>query len=204
MTSAAIYASTLMLNVSGGDSPYTVDTGEFQVSLAEWGTVHHTGYPLYMLLGSPFVTALRWMGVRPAAGASLFSLLWAALAAGGAALLLRLTGRPWLAGALALAFALTRSAWMHGSIAEVYSFSLAITVAILWVALDLVEGWDGRKAWLLALLSGIGVAHHRLIAVALPAVWASTSPRCAGRKQPPAPLPFVLNGRGGRGLGGEG
>src|SRR3972149_6080690 len=76
LLAAAIYASTLMLTVSGSDSPYTADTGEFQVALAEWGTVHHTGYPLYMLLGSPFVAALRVAGVPPSAGAFVFFLVW--------------------------------------------------------------------------------------------------------------------------------
>ena len=191
IVSAAAYASTLMAGVSGGDSPYTVDTGEFQVALAEWGTVHHTGYPLYMLLGSPFVAALHRLGVPPSAGASVFSLAWEALAAGGAALLLlRLTRRPWPAVALVLAFACTRSVWVHGAIAEVYSLSLALMVALLWLALDLAQGWDSRRAWLLALLSGIGVAHHRLIAVALPVVWASVALSLT-----PSPSPA---GRGGR------
>jgi hypothetical protein len=177
-----------MLTVSGGDSPYTVDSGEFQVALAEWGTVHHTGYPLYMLAGSPFVAALRALGVPPAAGAAAYSLVWGALAAGVTALLLlRLTGRPWLAGALALAFALTRSAWMHGAIPEVYSLSLLITAALLWTALDLLERPDARKARLLALLAGVGVAHHRLIAVALPAVGAALA--LTPHPQPLSPLP---------------
>ena len=52
---AALYGATLMSVVSGCTSEYCADVGEFQVALATWGTVHYTGYPLYMLLGSPFV-----------------------------------------------------------------------------------------------------------------------------------------------------
>jgi hypothetical protein len=164
-----------MLKVSGGDNPYTVDTGEFQVALAEWGTVHHTGYPLYMLIGSPFVFALWAVGVPPATGASLYSLVWGAVAVAGVALLAwrlcwRFDRRAWLSIALALVVALGRTNWIHGSIAEVYSLSLAITVAILWVTLNLMDRWDDRQGWLLAFLFGLGVAHHRLIGVALPAV----------------------------------
>lgn len=32
--------------------------------------------PLYTFLGSAFVTGLRWIGVAPAAGASLYSAVW--------------------------------------------------------------------------------------------------------------------------------
>jgi len=59
-----LYAATLMVKVSGcAPVKYCTDVGEFQVALPEWGTVHPTGYPLYMLLGSPFVAGLRALGV---------------------------------------------------------------------------------------------------------------------------------------------
>ncbi len=189
LLAAATYASTLMVAVSGSDSPYTADTGEFQVALAEWGTVHHTGYPLYMALGSPFVAALRLVGVPPAAGASIFSLIWEAAAVCGASLIIiRLTRNRWLAFAIGLTLALTRSIWVHAAIAEVYSMSMAITVALLWLTLDLFEKWDDKRGWALALLAGLGVAHHRLIAVGLPVIGLMLLPSAlglAGNYSPP-------------------
>lgn len=76
----------------------------------------------------------------------------------------------WLASAAGLLLAAPRPIWVHGSLAEVYSLSLAIGVAIVWVTLDLKEEWSDRKAFALALLGGLGVAHHRLLAVLLPVI----------------------------------
>lgn len=168
---AVAYAGTLMLTVNGSDSDFTADTGEFQVALPLWGTVHMTGYPLYMLLGSPFVLGLRAVGVPPAAGASVYSAVWALLAVYGVArLLYSFAPNSGLALVGATAFGLTQSMWMHASIAEVYSMSIALLVAILALTLRLLHGWDDRLGWLLALVGGLGVAHHRIIGVALVAV----------------------------------
>lgn len=72
---ACLYALTLMSTISGCAHEYCADVGEFQVALPLWGTVHHTGYPLYMLLGSPFVTVLNILGIPPALGASIAGIL---------------------------------------------------------------------------------------------------------------------------------
>lgn len=165
---ASLYFSTLMLDIGSCEHGYCADVGEFQVALATWGTVHHTGYPLYMLLGSPFVTLLRWLGVPPSAGASAYSLLWETLAVIGLALIvMRLTHPGWLAWGASLLIAVLRPIWIHGSIPEVYSLSMVLSVAILWVTLDLYECWSDHRGWLLAFLGGLGAAHHRLIAILL-------------------------------------
>ena len=160
-----VYLLTLQRTVVGICAvDYCADIGEFQVALPLWGTVHHTGYPLYMLLGSPFVILLRWLGVEPAAGASLFSFVWQILAlAGLMGLIHRLTDNPWLAAAIGLAVAAVEPIWVHGVIAEVYSLSLAFAVVILYLAVDLKADWSDRRGWLLAFVSGLGVAHHRLL-----------------------------------------
>ena len=167
-----LYGATLMVSVSGcAPVKYCTDVGEFQVALSEWGTVHPTGYPLYMLLGSPFVAALRALGVPPSAGSSVYSLVWQVLAIAGVYLLLhRETGNPWLSGAAALVLAVTRSMWVHGSIAEVYALSMALTIGILWLAVRAHDRWTDAGGWTLAFVGGLGVAHHRLLAVLLPAV----------------------------------
>jgi len=46
-----------------------------------WGTMHHTGYPLWTMLGNMTVSALRAVGVRADVAPSLYGMLW-----GGAAL----------------------------------------------------------------------------------------------------------------------
>jgi len=177
LIAAALYASTLMVTISGCDHPYCLDAGEFQVALASWGTVHPTGYPLYMLLGSPFVTILRWLGVSPDTGASLFSLFWGLAVVAGVTLLLeRSTGSPVLSLGGGLFLATLRPFWVHGSLPEVYSLSAALGVAALWLTHYLGERWSDRRGWLLALTLGLGVAHHRLLLLMAPAIAAYLLP----------------------------
>lgn len=182
VVSALAYSTTIMFSFNGGDSPYTDDTGEFQLALTLWGVPHHTGYPLYMLLGSPFVNLLRLFGIPPALGASLFSMMWTLIAVVGVAMIVwRLAQRHedsktqnlfivYCSFFIALIFALTRSIWIHASIAEVYALNMTFEVAIIWLTLDLMEKWDDKTGWLLAFVAGLGVAHHRLVAIGLPVV----------------------------------
>ena len=169
VVSALAYSTTIMFSFNGGDSPYTDDTGEFQLALTLWGTSHPTGYPLYLFLGSPFVNLLRLFGVPPALGASLFSMMWTLIAVIGVAMIVwRLTPRHedtktqnlfvvLSSFFIALVFALTRSVWIHASIAEVYALNMVFEVATLWLTLDLMEKWDDKKGWLLAFVAGLGV-----------------------------------------------
>ena len=185
---ALSYALTLQTHISGSfaeKSPalvlkneYIKDVAEIQVALNVWGTIHHTGYPLFAILGNLFTAPLRALGVEPAAAASLYALGWSVLALGTlGALLWRLTGRAWLAALSVLVLGLTRSVWVHSVVAEVYSMSLAIT-ALLWAVALWPARWEGawrasRRVLWLALLGGIGVAHHRAVAFIAPGLlWA--------------------------------
>lgn len=162
---ACLYASTLMSAISGCAHEYCADVGEFQVALPLWGTVHYTGYPLYMLLGSPFVTVLHVFGISPALGASIYSLVWETLAVAGLVILLRrfFNASIWLAGGIGLLFAVIEPIWVHGVLAEVYSLSMVLSVAILYLAIALRRNWSDKRGWLLAFLCGAGIAHHRLL-----------------------------------------
>lgn len=60
--------------------PADKDSGEFTLVLATLGLAHPTGYPLYTLVGHPFVVALHVLGVSWAKAANTFSALGAALA----------------------------------------------------------------------------------------------------------------------------
>lgn len=166
-----LYLSTLMWTITGCSAEYCADAGEFQVALPLWGTVHHTGYPLYMLLGSPFVAGLRLVGIAPASAASLFSLVWESAAVAGVAVLIeKLTNHAGLALVCAALFGVFEPIWVYGSLAKVYSLGMVITVVILALTIRLRRGWSDRIGWLLAFVAGLGVAHHRLVAVMLPAV----------------------------------
>ena len=178
-----VYAATLQTHISGSfeettpdnilKNEYIKDVSEIQVALNVWGTVHHTGYPLFAILGNLFTHPVRALGIEPAAAASLYALVWGVIALGGFGLLIgRLTGRPTLALLSLALLGLARSVWIHNVVAEVYSMSLAITVVMQLVALwpaPWKGRWDARHrlAWL-ALLGGIGVAHHRAVVLVAP------------------------------------
>jgi hypothetical protein len=92
----ALYLSTLLTHVPINPDENLVDVGEMQIALNLWGTLHHTGYPLYTILGSAFTGLYRALGGSPAAGPSVFSVLWAV-------------------GALGLAYTLLLSISRHGA-----------------------------------------------------------------------------------------
>jgi hypothetical protein len=145
--------------------------GETQVALNVWGVLHLTGYPLYTMSGNLFTVLIGLFGVSGAGAASLHATLWTMIALGGFyALIVQVTRRHVLAGASIFLLALTRSIWIHSVVAEIYSMSLAILVG-LWL-LGLLPFADFRsRFWLIALLAGIGVAHHRSLAFAAPGLF---------------------------------
>ena len=198
------YATTLQTHISGGFSrdtlknEYIKDVSEIQVALNIWGTIHHTGYPAFTILGNLFAAPLRLLGVEPAFAASLYALAWGMVALASVGLLVwALTGRPALAGVSVALLGVTRSIWIHNVVAEVYSMSLAITALMLLVVLWPVP-WRGawstprRVAWL-ALLGGIGVAHHRAVAFVAPGLIAAVVPHLwRERRRWPVLLPVAL------------
>jgi len=180
---AGLYLTLLQISPNGGDHYYMADVGEIQIVLNVWGTLHATGYPLYVILGSTVVAVLRALGIPAAAAPGLVSLFWSLTAAAVLyALSVHLTGRPIVSAAVTGLFGLTRTVWLHSVVAETYTMGLAISLVLLLVAL-----WQTRvpsRIWLLCLLGGIGVAHHRLIVTLLPAllyaVWSHLK-RCPQR-----------------------
>ncbi len=173
------YLPTLQTIPNGSDHYYMIDVGETQVVLNVWGTLHMTGYPLYTILSSGLVAILRVLGMSPAAAPAVVSLVWGLLALALVyALACRLTGKAWLAALMTLALGFTRTVWIHHVIAEIYTFGLIILALLLLLAL-----WQppirGRLFWL-ALVGGIGVAHHRALAMVAPAlvfaVWSDFRP----------------------------
>jgi len=75
-----VYLSTLQTLPNGAEHYYMIDVGETQIVLNTWGTLHATGYPLYVMSGNLLVAALRLLGVAPATAPGAVSLLWGILA----------------------------------------------------------------------------------------------------------------------------
>jgi hypothetical protein len=166
-----LFLSTIQVVVNGSESPYATDVGEIQNALPRWGTIHWTGYPLYTGLGSLFVTVLRWVGVPPAAGTSLFSALWGVSAVGLLVALLQELDVPGPLAALgALVATVSLSVWMDASLAEVHTMTMALTLATLLYAVRFGRLGERRDFLLLILFSSQGVAHQRAVMFLAPAV----------------------------------
>lgn len=124
-------------------------------------------HPLFVLLGQ--LALLAPWGERLVR----LNLLSALLGALAVALLFRLghylTGDRWAAGLGAGALAVSHSFWFHSVTTEVYTLHAAFMVSLIWLALRWAE--EGRPGQLttFALLAGLGLANHLMLALLLPA-----------------------------------
>ena len=165
------YLPTAQPDISASPHHYFTDVGNVQNALSQWGTLHSSGYPLFSLVGAGFVTLLRGLGVAPALGASLFSTVWAVAALVGFYLLIV----AWLADRL-VALAATAllglgwAYWLFGSYAEVYSLSYFVVVLALYAAFKADRTQQPIWLYVLAICLGMVVAHHRAIALVVPAL----------------------------------
>ncbi len=174
---AAVYLFTCQTDICSHPSEYVIDSGEYQIALALWGTVHFTGAPSYSLLGAIFVAALRLVGIAPAAGAALFSVVCALVALGFIdALALRLTGNPLAAAFAILALALTQSFWINSVVAEIYAFGLALSAVSLWLAVRYADTRSAKVLYALAFMWGQAIVHHRLAVFMAPALAVLVTP----------------------------
>jgi hypothetical protein len=141
------------------------DTGEFQAVAPVLGTLHPTGFPVYVLLGWLANVLLAPFG-EPAFRLNLFAAICVSLAVGLTAVLLRqMTGRVWLGAATALALFLSPITWAISARADAHSLHLALLVLVLvllvgWEARERAE--DGRRngsdRWLVAAAAAYGLA----------------------------------------------
>ncbi len=176
--SAAVFALTLQTHINGSGHAYATDVGELQNALPRWGTIHFSGYPLYSITGSLIVTLLRLIGIQPAMGTSLVSLLWGALTGSVLALLALELGakRPAaLAGALILS--VSTSMWIDSSLAEVHSLTMLFIVLILLLAVRFDRSGDRKYLIWLAIVLGQGIFHGRSVMGLVPAVALLVIPR---------------------------
>ncbi|MDZ4766192.1 MAG: DUF2723 domain-containing protein, partial [Chloroflexota bacterium] len=176
---ALVTVPTLQTIPNGSQHYYMIDAGETQIVLNTWGTLHATGYPLYVMTGNSLTAWFRALGAAPAAAPSLVSFAWGMVALALIfALMRRIARNDWIAAGVTIVFALTRTAWIHLVIPEIYSFTLVFLALLLLVGLDSGRA-DGRssgsplpmrRVFWLALIGGVAVAHHRAVALAAPAL----------------------------------
>ncbi len=153
------------------------DSLEFHVVLPTLGIAHPSGYPLYTV-GGWLATKLLPFG-DPAGSLNLLSAAFAAAAVAVLFLVARkFAGSRPAALVGAAIFALSPTWWSQATIAEVYALhgllvALFIYCLLRWEEAQLMARGKGATAdaWLkwAALVFGLGMAHHRMIALMLPA-----------------------------------
>ncbi len=175
VVAAALAAAAFVLYaITAAPSVATVfdDSLEFHVVLPTLGIAHPSGYPLYTLLGR-LVSALPF-GPDPAGRLNLLSALLAAAAVGVLFLVARRFSGSRPAAAIATAiFALSPTWWSQATIAEVYALhgllvALFLLFLLRWEDERLAGGSD-RFLRAAAFVCGLGLAHHRMIALLVPA-----------------------------------
>ena len=154
------------------------DSLEFQVVIPTLGIAHPSGYPLYTLAGK---AATLLIPFGDAAGRlNLLSAIVAAAAVSGLFLVARrFAGSRAAAVTAAAVFALSPTWWSQATLAEVYALHGLFVVLFLYCLLRWEEGRlkagrhgpapSDRWLWAAALICGLGLAHHRMIALLVPA-----------------------------------
>ncbi len=168
LLSLALYTATAAPSVA----TLFDDSLEFQVVLPSLGIAHPSGYPLYTLLGKLFTLLLPFRD--PAGRINLFSALAATVTVGVFYLVARrLAGSRPAALTATLAFAVSPAWWSQATIAEVYALHCLLVALFIYCLLRWAETTQpvAHDVWLIAaaLVFGVGLAHHRMIALLLPA-----------------------------------
>ncbi|MBM3128645.1 MAG: DUF2723 domain-containing protein [Chloroflexi bacterium] len=161
----ALYWRTLAPSVLG---PFD-DALEIQYVIPRLGILHPTGYPLYTILGKLFTLIVPLND--PAFRLNLFSALCAALAVAFVYASARKLVA-WRAAALlaALIFAVGDAFWAQAVAAEVYALQMLLVALILWLTLQNAKCKTQNALYALSFAMGLGLAHHRLIVLLLPAI----------------------------------
>ncbi|MCX7841192.1 MAG: DUF2723 domain-containing protein, partial [Anaerolineae bacterium] len=144
------------------------DGGQFQFAAWNFGFVHPTGYPLFLILGGAFQHLVP-IG-NPAFRLNLFNAVIAALAVTMLYLTVnKLTRARGAAIVAALSFALTRTFWYDASAAEVYALHTFFVALLLYIALRWQDQPSARKFAAFCFVFGLALTHHRAVVLWVPA-----------------------------------
>lgn len=157
----ALYVTTLAPGLLGGDA------GELQFVPYILGLVHVSGYPLQTLLDKLWITlfplgAVAWRT----------NLLSAIAAAGGVAGVyhtVKRNGGYHTAGLVAaLSLAVTTVYWSQAVLADKYALNGLFSAGLLALSYRFYWRRDARSLLLLAVASGLAMAHHRSLLIFFP------------------------------------
>lgn len=147
------------------------DSGEFQWAMVSLNVAHATGYPLFTLLG--YAWQLLPLSNNVAWQLNLLAPFFAALTVTMVFVFLcAITGQSGAALVGALFFALAPVTWFNASILEVYSLHAFLLTLFLYLLWRWTQNQKQNAPLFLAFfVLGLALAHHRLIILALPAIF---------------------------------
>ena len=158
----ALYVRTLAPDVVDADG------GEFQFAAWNFGFVHPTGYPLFLILGGLFQHLVPFG--NPAYRLNLFTALTGAAAVGAVYLAAReITQRRGAALIAAAAFAVTRTFWADASATEIYALAAFFVALLIYLAVRWHAAPSVRAFGVFCLALGFALTHHRAIILWVPA-----------------------------------
>ena len=192
-----VYVLTLAPGLSSDN--YGTDGGDLIAAAYNLGVPHPTGYPTYTLLAWLFT--LLPVGVI----AYRVNLLSAVCAAGTVFLCFRLAQHllpsgdlkadahaAWLLPlATALTLAFSSLLWSQAVISEVYALLALLAALLLWLLLRWRQGGGDHHLGLAALVFGLGLGNHVMLAFAAPAVLVLLWPERARWWRPGVLLPVL-------------
>lgn len=161
-------ALVVLVHYLVGASPHIVenDNAEFATLGAVGGVAHPSGYPLYIL----WLRAWSWLpGSSPAHTAALATAILGALQV----FVLHAACRAWGARSVAATLAVGIYAFgplvaRYNTCAEAFAMNGLVAALVLWLAAlrGPVQGW--KRAGLLGLVAGLGLANHLTCALVAP------------------------------------
>lgn len=162
LASFLLYLRTLAPDVVDADG------GEFQFAAWNFGFVHPTGYPLFLMLGGTFQHVVP-IG-NPAFRLNLFNAFIAAFVVAMVYLVALEFARHRVASIIAAAvFGLTRTFWYDASAAEVYALNVFFVALLLFIVLrwqcEPTAGKFAAFCWVF----GLALTHHRTVMLWVPA-----------------------------------
>jgi len=180
-TGVSIAAAFLYLRTLAPATVYFQDVAEFQTKLYNLEIIHATGYPFYQMLGKLWTMLLPFGTI--AWRVNLFSAFFSVICLVCLCRIMQQIGvQPWaIVGACGM-LACSRLFWTYSILASTYTMHLAL-VALATLALLHWQGRHSSPVWL-ALACGVGLAHHRVFAIVLPALALAVSLDVHTRRQP--------------------
>lgn len=151
--------------------PLMDDSGEFVIAWHTWGVTHPPGYPLLSLIANLLTRLYGLFISNGVAAASLVSFTFGLLALAAMAQPIWQLDRHGVATATAILLpAFGQLTWLYSSVAEAYSMGLLLGFGALALATETGSNPHRTKVWLLGLVFGLGVGHHRTLLALLPAL----------------------------------